>query len=115
MTDQVTRGEGLAIASESRRPRGFMIAITNPQAIVFYIAFLPQFLDPHLSPGPQFLLMSGTAIFRTLLFDSTYALLAGRARNWFTAPGRRRLQLRVTGTLLIGVGCGLLLARRGSW
>jgi len=94
--------------------QGLLMAITNPKAIVFYIAFLPQFLDPHLPAGSQLLAMICTTIIMTLFFDSTYALLAGRARNWFTAPGRRRLQLRITGTLLIGVGCGLLLARRGS-
>ena len=90
------------------------MAITNPKAIVFYIAFLPQFIDPHLRAGPQLMVMIGTMIVLALLSDSAYALLAGRARGWFTAPRRRRLQARVTGTLLIGVGCGLLFAQRGS-
>ena len=92
--------------------QGFLIGITNPKAIVFYIAFLPQFVDSHLPPGPQLLVMTGSMIVMALLSDSAYALLAGRARIWFTAPGRRRLQSRITGTLLIGVACGLLLARR---
>jgi threonine/homoserine/homoserine lactone efflux protein len=113
-------GQGLALvpaAKPSSRAvflQGFLIAITNPKAIVFYIAFLPQFVDTHLPAGPQLLLMIGTMIVMALLSDSAYALLAGRARKWFTAPGRRRLQGRITGTLLIGVGCGLLLARRGN-
>ncbi|MGH8318866.1 MAG: LysE family translocator [Steroidobacteraceae bacterium] len=94
--------------------QGFLIAITNPKALVFYIAFLPQFVDSHLPAGPQLLVMIGTMVVMALLSDSAYAVLAGRARGWFTAPGRRRLQSRITGTLLIGVGCGLLLARRGS-
>lgn len=92
--------------------QGFLIGITNPKAIVFYIAFLPQFVDSHLPPGPQLLVMTGSMIVMALLSDSAYALLAGRARIWFTVPGRRRLQSRITGTLLIGVACGLLLARR---
>ena len=94
--------------------QGFLIAITNPKAILFYIAFLPQFVDPHLPAGPQLLVMIGTMIVMALLSDSGYALLAARARGWFTAPKRRRLQSRISGTLLIGVGCGLLVARRGS-
>jgi len=94
--------------------QGFLIGITNPKAIVFYIAFLPQFIDSHLPAGPQLLVMTGTMIVMALLSDSAYALLAGRARIWFTAPGRRRLQNRITGTLLIGVACGLLLARRAN-
>jgi len=94
--------------------QGFLIAITNPKAILFYIAFLPQFIDPRLPAEPQLLAMIGTMVVMALLSDSAYALLAARARGWFTAPERRRLQSRISGTLLIGVGCGLLVARRGS-
>ena len=113
-------GQGAVTAPAAERSSrtvflpGFLIAITNPKAIVFYIAFLPQFIDPRLPAGPQLLVMSGTMVIMGLLTDGAYALLAGRARGWFMAPGRRRLQTRITGTLLIGVGCGLLLARRGG-
>lgn len=94
--------------------QGFLIALTNPKAILFYIAFLPQFVDSRLPAGPQLLAMIGTMIVMGFLSDSGYALLAARARGWFTVPRRRRLQSRIAGTLLIGVGCGLLVARRGS-
>lgn len=112
-------GRAMTVAPAAQRSsradflQGFLISITNPKAIVFYIAFLPQFIDPHLPAGPQLLAMIATMFVLGLLSDGVYALVAGRARGWFTDPGRRRLQGRVTGTLLIGVGCGLLLARRG--
>ena len=93
--------------------QGFLVAITNPKAIVFYIAFLPQFIDSHLPAARQLFVMIGTMILMALLSDSAYALLAGQARGWFTAPRLRRLQSRISGTLLIGVGCGRLLVRRG--
>jgi homoserine/homoserine lactone efflux protein len=94
--------------------QGFLVAITNPKALVFYIAFLPQFVDANLPAAPQLLVMIGTMMIMALISDSAYALLAGRARGWFASPERQRLQSRISGTLLIGVGCGLLLARRGS-
>jgi len=94
--------------------QGFVVAITNPKTIVFYIAFLPQFVDPHLPAGPQLLAMSCAMVTIAVTFDSMYALLAGRLRTWFTSPRRRRLQGRFSGILLIGTGCGLLLARRGG-
>lgn len=94
--------------------QGFLIAVTNPKTIVFYIAFLPQFIDPRLPAAPQLLVMSCTMVIIAVIFDSTYALFASGLRGWFMAPRRRRLQSRITGTLLIGTGCGLLLARRGS-
>jgi threonine/homoserine/homoserine lactone efflux protein len=113
-------GQELAIVPAAKRSsrsaflQGFLVAITNPKAIVFYVAFLPQFVDSHLPAGPQLLVMIVTMIIMALSSDSAYALLAGRARAWFTTPGRRRLQSRITGTLLIGIGCGLLLVRRGN-
>ena len=117
---QVNGGQGLTVtAAAKKRSRtvfvqGFLIAITNPKAIIFYIAFLPQFVDAHLPTGPQLLAMIVTMIIMALLSDSAYAVLAGRARGWFTSPSRRRLQGRITGTLLIGLGCGLLFARRAG-
>jgi threonine/homoserine/homoserine lactone efflux protein len=113
-------GQELAIVPAAKRSsravflQGFLVAITNPKAIVFYVAFLPQFVDSHLPAGPQLLVMIVTMIIMALFSDSAYALLAGRARGWFTTPGRRRLQSCITGALLIGIGCGLLLARRGN-
>jgi homoserine/homoserine lactone efflux protein len=117
---QANGGQGLAVATATKKTsravfvQGFLIAITNPKAIIFYIAFLPQFVDSHLPAGPQLLAMIATMIVMALLSDGAYALLAGRARGWFTSPGRRRLQGRITGTLLIGLGCGLLFARRAG-
>ena len=43
-------------------PQEFLIAITNPKAIVSYIAFLPQFVDPKLPLGPRLLAVIGTMI-----------------------------------------------------
>jgi homoserine/homoserine lactone efflux protein len=94
--------------------QGFLVGSTNPKAIIFYIAFLPQFVDPRLAPGPQLLAMGCAMIVIAATTDSGYALMAGKVRAWLATPRRRRLQGRITGGLLIGTGCGLLLARRGG-
>src|SRR6185312_6837262 len=116
---QAHGGHGLAVPAAKKSSRtvfvqGFLIAVTNPKAIIFYIAFLPQFVDPRLSGGAQLFVMSAAMTVIALIADSCYALLAGRVRGWFSTHARRRLQGRIAGTLLIGTGCGLLLARRGS-
>lgn len=113
------RAEAPTVSESQRTSRavflqGFLTGVTNPKAIVFYVAFLPQFIDPRLPSGPQLLAMTGTLIVMGLLSDGAYALLAARVRGWLTAPERRRLQSRITGSLLIAVGCGLLIARRGA-
>lgn len=92
----------------------FLIALTNPKAILFYIAFFPQFLDPALPANPQLTAMVAAFIGLALMLDGTYALLCGRLRQWFADKRRARLQGKVTGTLLIATGLGLALARRSE-
>ena len=94
--------------------QGLWVALTNPKAIVFYLALLPQFIDPREPACRQLLAMSATMVLLGLCSDGLYALLAGRARTWLADPARRRLQDRITGSVLIGVGFGLLLVRHGA-
>ena len=106
---QATPRSGAAVLLQ-----GFLTASTNPKAIVFYIAFLPQFLDPRRPAAGQLLAMCAYMIAVALISDSGYALLAGRMRRWFSTPGRHALRGRITGSLLLGTGCVLLLTRRSG-
>ena len=112
-TDEVSlEPAGAGRSARSVFLQGLLIAVTNPKTILFYIAFFPQFLDTSLPPGPQLLAMSVAMIGIATVLDSCYAVLAGRVRGWFTGPKRRRVQARITGTLLVGTGLALLLTRR---
>jgi homoserine/homoserine lactone efflux protein len=91
--------------------QGFVVSITNPKTILFYVAFFPQFLDPARPVGPQLLVMSVLFLAIAVLFDGCYAVLAGRLRPWLTGERRGRIRNRVTGSLLIGTGLVLALAR----
>jgi homoserine/homoserine lactone efflux protein len=109
-------------AASSRRAgrlfwQGFLVSLTNPKTLLFYAAFLPQFVNPAVAPMPQFALLSLTLLVVSLLvvsltFDSSYCLLAGRIRPWFRGAAVERLRNKVTGTLLVASGVGLALARR---
>jgi threonine/homoserine/homoserine lactone efflux protein len=92
--------------------RGFLVSATNPKTLLFYAAFFPQFIDPAGAPLPQLLLMSATFFALATVLDGGYALLAGRLRQVFRGQRRARLRNRITGSLLIGAGLGLALARR---
>lgn len=92
--------------------QGFLVAMTNPKLLFFLAAFFPQFIDPTAPTGPQLALLCPTFLIVAATFDSSYALLAGRARGWLR--DRRHVQMgdRITGSFLIGAGAWLALARR---
>jgi len=92
--------------------QGVLIAITNPKAILFYIAFFPQFIDPTLAAAPQLAAMTVAFIVIAFVFDSIYAVMAGRLRGYLADRRRARIRSRLTGVLLVGTGIGLALARR---
>ena len=101
-----------AIAARALFWRGFLVSATNPKTLLFYAAFFPQFVDPASAPLPQLLLMSATFLCLAVALDGSFALLAGRLRELFRGRARARLRNRLTGSLLIGAGLALALARR---
>ena len=93
--------------------QGFLVGLTNPKTWLFYAAFFPQFIDPAGPVGLQLLVLSLTYLTVATVLDGGYALLAGRVRGWLGMGVRRRMADRLAGTLLIGAGVWLALARRG--
>jgi threonine/homoserine/homoserine lactone efflux protein len=90
--------------------QGFLVALSNPKLLVFFGAFIPQFVDmqqPHL---PQVALLGVSFMVVAGLTDATYALLAGRVRTFFSRR-RTRLMSRVSGSCMIGGGIWLALTR----
>ncbi len=108
------RAEEIATAPSARGVfwQGALIGVTNPKTVLFYVAFFPQFLDPALPIGPQLAVMSVAFLLIGLLFDGSYAVLAGRIRPWLVGVRRNRIRNGITGTLLIGTSIGLALTRR---
>lgn len=111
---RAVRAEEIATAPAAKGVfwQGALIGLTNPKTVLFYVAFFPQFLDPGLPVGPQLAIMSVAFLIIGLLFDGSYALLAGRIRPWLVGVKRTRIRNGITGTLLIGTSIGLALTRR---
>ena len=92
----------------------FTVTALNPKGIVFFVAFVPQFLVPAAPMVPQLLLLGGTFLFLAFLNAAGYAWLAGRAGHWVRKPAVQRTTHRIGGTLLIGAGLLTAAARRGA-
>ncbi|HMI96427.1 MAG TPA: LysE family translocator [Micropepsaceae bacterium] len=90
--------------------RGFLVSLANPKTLLFFGAFLPQFVSPTAPLLPQLLLLASSFLVLAILFDSTWAVLASRLGSVLAAQGRLRHWLE--GALLLGAGLGLALARK---
>ena len=93
--------------------QGFLVALSNPKLLVFFGAFIPQFVDMDRDHLPQVAILGVTFMIVAALTDGAYALLAGRVRSFFSAR-RTRLLSRVSGGVMIGGGIWLALTRRDS-
>jgi threonine/homoserine/homoserine lactone efflux protein len=102
----------------TRSPRhivreGFLVGVTNPKAIVFFTAVLPQFIDPGGAAVPlQMLVLGLISVTVALLSDSAYGVLAGTARAWLSGRPHRLERLGGAGGLMM-IGLGTRLAVTG--
>lgn len=96
------RGRPLALVL-----RGFVVNASNPKAIVFILAVLPQFLDTSRPLLAQYLLMTLTMVAVDLVVMAGYTGLAARVLKLLREPGQQRLLNRVFGGLF-GAAASLL-------
>lgn len=87
--------------------QGALSALTNPKALLFFAAFLPQFIDPHRSLGIQFAVMAGTFAATEIATEIFIASMADRIRPWLRRAGRRFNQ--ACGGVFVAIGVALPL------
>lgn len=91
---------------------GFIVGVTNPKTIVFFVAVLPQFISPESGSVAVQMAILGL-VFTAIAFacDACWALVASAARQWFATSPRRLSTMRATGGgMLVGMGATLALA-----
>ncbi len=90
----------------------YVVTALNPKSIVFFIAFVPQFVD---ASGPlllQFVILEATFLALAAITLTTWAILAGRIRTRLQEPGTVRAVNRIGGSFLIAAGLVTAAARR---
>ena len=90
--------------------QGFLVLMGNPKALLWFGAFIPQFVDPTGNYVGQVVLLGLTAMAVAALSDGAYAVLTGRAGALLSAT-RVRTVSRIGGLCLIGGGAWLALTR----
>lgn len=87
--------------------QGALSALTNPKGLLFFAAFLPQFVDPARSLFVQFLVMAGTFAAIEIATEVFIASMAHRIRPWLRRVGRRFNQ--ACGGVFVAIGAALPL------
>jgi threonine/homoserine/homoserine lactone efflux protein len=103
----ITHNRSVKATATGSFQRGFWISLTNPKTILFFSAFLPQFVTDSSLYTQQIALLSVTFLFLALILDSSYALLAGRLRWMLAQKNFDRIQNGISGTLYL-LASGLL-------
>jgi threonine/homoserine/homoserine lactone efflux protein len=90
---------------------GFLVIWSNPKALIFLGAFLPQFVSTEGATFPQIMLLGLFFMLIAGTTDAFYAIVGGRARHLLSAA-RVRLLNRVSGVVLMLGGVWLALQQR---
>lgn len=90
--------------------QGFLVAVSNPKGLIFFAAFLPQFMVPDAGFLMQLLVFGGTFVAVEIVYELTLAGVAERIAPWLARCGR--WFNRVTGAAFVGIGAALATASR---
>ncbi|MEI2776619.1 MAG: LysE family translocator [Tetrasphaera sp.] len=116
------RGGAERVLAGVERPRrrarhalrdGFLVGVTNPKTIVFFVALLPQFVNRSGPVAAQMIVLGLTFFAVAVTSDSMVALAAGSARDWFArSPARLRRMEVAGGAMMILLGVVLVFTGR---
>jgi threonine/homoserine/homoserine lactone efflux protein len=92
----------------------FVVTTLNPKSIMFFVAFLPQFVNPHSQTIPQFMLLGATFLVLGTINAALYGLFAGHLRETLQSSRVCRWINRCGASALIGAGIFAATANRSS-
>jgi len=111
--------EGFSVAATVRSKgslfkSSFIVTALNPKGIAFFVAFLPQFINPKEPAQTQLLILGATFLLLAGINAALYAIFAGHVRDAIRNTTVRRWFNRCGGTVLIGAGALTAAMQRSS-
>ncbi|MDC6166825.1 LysE family translocator [Paucibacter sp. XJ19-41] len=106
---QLWRSQPVALANRAAAPataprqafvRSLTVALSNPKGLLFFSAFLPQFIDPAAPQLAQYLLLAATTIALDVLVLTLYAAGGAQVARYLSVHGMRWLNRLSAGTML---------------
>ncbi len=102
--EQSAQGRAKKTSARSLFRSSFIVTALNPKGIAFFVAFLPQFINPTLPVLPQLTLLGGTFLFLAVLNAGMYAMFAGQLSEHIKKENVRKWFNRCGGGALISAG-----------
>lgn len=94
--------------------RGFLVNISNPKALVFILAILPQFIDPAAPLLIQYMIIAATMVSVDLIVMAGYTGLAAKVLRALKTPAQQRRLNRTFASLFVGAAGFLATLHRGT-
>ncbi|MCD6580349.1 MAG: LysE family translocator [Desulfuromusa sp.] len=91
---------------------GFICNVFNPKTLLFYMAFLPQFIDPGRSPILQSLFMAAVHFVIAMIYQGGLTMLVCRMSGWIKSSSLGRLLEGLAGIVLVSFGLRIFLEKR---
>ncbi len=88
--------------------QGMLLALTNPKAILFFVALFPQFIIATQPLTSQFFALTSTLMMASFAVLMGYAALANSAKSWLLISWRAKAFNRVCGSIFVLLGLGML-------
>jgi threonine/homoserine/homoserine lactone efflux protein len=96
------------VASRSLK-EGFLSNVLNPKTAVFYLAFLPQFIDPQYSPFLQSMIMAAIHFVIAMVWQCGLVGMVSSAKRLFASNSAMQWMEGATGAVLVFLGLKLVL------
>ena len=106
-------GEVKGKSSRAFFMHAFLVTTFNPKGIVFFIAFLPQFVDPARDIATQLAILGTTFVVIGTINAALYAVFSGSLKRFLEKDAARRWFNRCGGTALVGAGVFTATAQSG--
>ncbi|MGB2222608.1 LysE family translocator [Neptunomonas sp.] len=86
---------------------GFLVSVSNPKAVIFFMSIFPQFIDLTQEYTPQFILLAVTFSFLVIVIHTIYAVSASFAKSKLSSQNGSSLLNKISGGVFVSFGVGL--------
>jgi threonine/homoserine/homoserine lactone efflux protein len=110
MRAQATDGSIRVESGSALFKQGFLVATSNPKAMIFFAAFLPQFMVPGTGFLVNLAIFGGTFVLVEIIYELVLAFAAQKIAPWLSRHAK--MFNRITGGMFVGIGAALATTTR---